>query len=75
MIARRRPLATAEDLRLCPEDARMEVVRGAVVEKAAPTGEHADAQSYVTLLIKGPFQRRPGSGGGPGGWWILTEVD
>ncbi len=75
MSARAHPLATADDLLRSPEGARMEVVRGALVEKAAPTGEHADAQSYVALLIKGPFQRRPGGGGGPGGWWILTEVD
>jgi Uma2 family endonuclease len=53
----------------------MEVVRGALVEKAAPTGEHGDAQSFVVLLLKGPFQRRVGGPGGPGGWWILTEVD
>jgi hypothetical protein len=72
--ARALSLATADDLVRSPGGARMEVVRGALVEKAAPSGEHADAQSYVALLIKGPFQRRPGSGG-PGGWWILTEVD
>ena len=75
MAARPSSLATAEDLLRAPEDARLEVVRGVLVEKAAPSGEHADAQSYVTLLIKGPFQRRPGGPGGPGGWWILTEVD
>jgi len=74
MSARARPLATAADLVRAFAGARLEVVRGALVEKAAPTGEHADAQSYIALLIKGPFQRRPG-GGGPGGWWILTEVD
>jgi Uma2 family endonuclease len=74
MSARVRPLATAKDLAASSDEARLEVVRGALVEKAAPTGEHADAQSYVALLIKGPFQRKPGAGG-PGGWWILTEVD
>jgi hypothetical protein len=58
-----------------PDDARREVLRGVVVEKAAPTAEPADAQSYVALLVKGPFQRRPGGSGGPGGWWILTEAD
>jgi Uma2 family endonuclease len=74
MSARARALATAEDLLGLPGEARMEVVRGALVEKAAPSAEHADAQSFIAVLIKGPFQRRPG-GGGPGGWWILTEAD
>jgi Uma2 family endonuclease len=75
MSARAHLPATAEDLLRSPDDARREVVRGVIVEKAAPTGEHADAQSYVALLVKGPFQRRPGGPGGPGGWWILTEAD
>ena len=54
MAARPSSLATAEDLLRAPEDARLEVVRGVLVEKAAPSGEHADAQSYVTLLIISP---------------------
>lgn len=64
------PLATAADLR---EDDRCEVIAGAVVEKAAPSFEHADAQSGLAAELKGPFQR--GRGGGPGGWWIATEVE
>jgi Uma2 family endonuclease len=73
--ARARPAATAEDLLRLTGDRRMEVIGGALVEKAAPTGEHSNAQSFVATLIKGPFQRRPGGSGGPGGWWILTEAD
>jgi Uma2 family endonuclease len=68
-------MALAADLVRLDDDRRHEIVRGAIVEKAEPTGEHADAQSYVATLIKGPFQRPPGGSGGPGGWWILTEVD
>jgi Uma2 family endonuclease len=75
MSSTARALATAEDLLRLPGDARMEVIHGALVEKAAPTGEHGDAQSFVVLLLKGPFQRRGGGSGGPGGWWIPTEVD
>ncbi|HEX4449143.1 MAG TPA: Uma2 family endonuclease [Polyangiaceae bacterium] len=75
MSARAPRLATAEDLVRFPDDARREIVRGAIVEKAAPSAEHADAQSALALLIKGPFQRKPGGPGGPGGWWILTDVD
>ncbi len=65
-------LATAEDLvRL---EGRFEVLHGAVVERAAPTPAHANAQAAMIGLVRGPFHRKPG-GGGPGGWWILTECD
>jgi|SRR5579859_7817312 len=69
-----RRLATSVDLADLPDGSRAEVIRGAIVEKAAPSAEHGDAQSQLAVLIKGPFQRPPG-GGGPGGWWILTEVE
>jgi Uma2 family endonuclease len=49
-------------------------VGGVLVEKAAPSGEHGDAQAGIVGAIRGPFQRRPG-GGGPGGWYIATEVE
>ena len=55
-----------------PDDSRAEVVRGAIVEKAAPSFEHGDAQSSLAELLKPPFQR---GRGGPGGWWIATEVE
>lgn len=64
--------ATAADLAALPDEKRAEVVRGAIVEKAAPSFEHGDAQSAIAELLKGPFQR---GRGGPGGWWIGTEVE
>lgn len=67
-------LATATDLAGLPPGVEAEVIRGAIVERAAPSAEHGDAQSQLAVLIKGPFQRRPGRGG-PGGWWVLTEVE
>jgi Uma2 family endonuclease len=51
-----------------------ELIDGTIVEKAAPSGEHAGAQTGIILTIGGPFQRGAGRGG-PGGWWILTEVE
>jgi Uma2 family endonuclease len=69
-----RRLATAVDLARLPEGANAEVIHGAIVERGAPSAEHGDAQSQLAVLIKGPFQRPPGRGG-PGGWWILTEVE
>ena len=67
-----KPLATASDLVSLPDEVRAEVVRGVVTEKAAPTFEHGDAQSSLAGVLKDPFQR---GRGGPGGWWIATEVD
>jgi Uma2 family endonuclease len=58
-----------------PESQRFhEFVGGELIEKAAPSGEHGDAQAGVVSAVRPPFQRRLG-GGGPGGWWIATEVE
>jgi Uma2 family endonuclease len=66
---------TLEDWLTLPHDARIELIDGEFVEKAAPTFEHGRAQGHTAGLIGGPFDRRPGGPGGPGGWWIATEVD
>ena len=67
--------ATLDDFWKIPEGQRFhELVAGELSEKAAPSGEHGDAQAGVVGAIRSPFQRRPG-GGGPGGWWIATEVE
>ncbi|MBA2542581.1 MAG: Uma2 family endonuclease [Deltaproteobacteria bacterium] len=70
--ARRTNAATASDLAALPDKQPAEVIRGAIVEKAAPSYEHGDAQSSLAELLKPPFQR---GRGGPGGWWIATEVE
>ena len=68
-----RKLATARDLIELGE-ARAEIVRGVIVYKAEPSAEHADAQLGLGSFVRQHFHRQPGHGG-PGGWWILTEVD
>ena len=71
-----RKLATAGDLLAQPGDRALEVIHGALVEKAAPAGEHGDAQLGLGEVLRRGFHRRSGGGGGlPGGWWILVEVD
>src|SRR5262245_10294507 len=71
--ARRR--ATPEDFWAIAEAERFhELIGGELIEKAAPSGEHGDAQAGVVGAIRLPFQRPPGRGG-PGGWWIATEVE
>ena len=71
----RRP-ATFEDLLAIPEDERFhELIDGEIVEKTAPSGEHANAEGAVLGAVRPAFHRRSGGGGLPGGWWILIEVD
>jgi Uma2 family endonuclease len=68
-------VATLDDFWGIAEDQRFhELVGGELVRKANPSGEHGDAQAGVVGAVRLPFQRRPGSGG-PGGWWIATEVE
>jgi len=70
----RRP-ATLADLLALPDGERFhEILDGELVRKAGPSFEHGNAQSGVIANVRVAFQRPPGSGG-PGGWWIVTEVE
>jgi Uma2 family endonuclease len=62
-------LATVADL---DGERAVEIVRGAIVEKANPSFEHGESQVALSQVI-GVFRRRGGDG--PGGWWIAVEVD
>lgn len=71
-----RSKATADDFWAIPEGERFhELYAGEVVRKSTPTNEHGDAQAGVVGALRVPFQRKPGGGRGPGGWWISTEVE
>lgn len=67
-------LATYEDLLALPEDVRAEVLAGDLVTSPAPLPRHSKAQGALRRFIGGPFDDDDGRGG-PGGWWILLEVD
>jgi Uma2 family endonuclease len=69
-----RKMATFEDLLKLPDDARAEILDGVVTTPPPPLPEHGRAQRSVSRYIGGPFDDDDGRGG-PGGWWILTEVD
>ena len=66
---------TLADWLALPEDARIELIDGEFVEKAASTFEHGNAQGGTVGALRGPFHRKPGGPGKPGGWWIALEVD
>jgi Uma2 family endonuclease len=67
--------ATLDDFWAISEGERFhELIGGELIEKAAPSGEHGDAQAGVVGAVRAPFQR-PAGRGGPGGWWIATEVE
>lgn len=66
--------ATYDDLLALPEDARAEVIGGELLMSPAPLPRHAKAQGALRSLIGKPFDDDD-SRGGPGGWWILLEVD
>jgi Uma2 family endonuclease len=65
-------LATAADLPVERDRHAHEIVAGTIVEKAAPTFEHGDAQRAASSFAD-RFHR--GGGDGPSGWWIGVEVD
>jgi Uma2 family endonuclease len=70
----RRP-ASLEDFWAIPEAERFhELIGGEIVPKATPSGEHGVAQAGIVGAVHSPFQRAPGGGGRPGGWWIAIEV-
>jgi Uma2 family endonuclease len=66
---------TLQDWLAQPEDARFELVDGELIQKAAPGFEHGRAQGCTFSAVNGPFARRLGGAGGPGGWWFGAEVD
>lgn len=66
---------TISDWLAQPDDARLELIDGEFVEKAAPTFEHGMAQGAVATSLRPSFSRRLGGPNGPGGWWIGTEID
>ncbi len=76
MSAPARKPATEADFFAIPEHERWhELYDGQVVERAAPSGEHSNAQSGVISILKPRYQRRGGGPEGPGGWWIYSEAE
>lgn len=69
-----RRLATYDDLLALPEDVKAEVIHGSVVTLPSALPRHSNVQRALASFIGRPFHDDDGRGG-PGGWWILLEVD
>lgn len=69
----RRP-ATYDDILALPEDVRAELIGGEVVVAPSPLPRHSRVQRVLGSFVGGPFDDDDGRGG-PGGWWILMDVD
>jgi Uma2 family endonuclease len=66
-------LATWEDLLTTPDDGRVwEVLGGSLEAQPRPRPVHGRTQVRLAAELDGPFDR---GRGGPGGWWLLFEVD
>ncbi len=67
--------ATFDDFWAIPEADRFhELIAGEILPKATPSGAHGDAQAGIIGVLRSPYHRSSGRGG-PGGWWIMTEVE
>jgi Uma2 family endonuclease len=67
-------LATYDDLLALADGVRGEVLGGVLLTPPSPLPRHARAQRALGHALGGPFDDDDGRGG-PGGWWILPEVD
>ena len=66
--------ATVEELLALPNERAAEIIDGALVEKAAPSIQHGQAQGWLLSVLLPAFNRRSG-GAVPGGWWLAPEVE
>jgi Uma2 family endonuclease len=58
-----------------PEEARLELIDGVLLAKAAPSFDHGRAQLVLGSRLGDQYDRRPGDPRGPGGWRIGSEID
>lgn len=72
--AARRPATLEELASLRDRGHAVELIDGEIVPKAPPKPEHGDAQVTLGALLY-PFKRKAGGPRGPGGWWLMSEVE
>lgn len=69
-----RKLATYDDLLALPESVKAEIIHGSIMTMRSPRPRHSNVQRALGRFVGGPFHDDDGFGG-PGGWWIFTDVD
>ncbi len=69
-----RKLATYADLETLPEGEHHEIIGGDLVTFTSGLPRHSRAQRVLGSVVGGSFDDDDGRGG-PGGWWILPEMD
>lgn len=74
MPSQARRLATYDDLLAQREDVRAEIREGMIENLPAPLPSHGRVQRSLAHFVGGPYDDDDGLGG-PGGWWLFTEVD
>lgn len=67
-----RKKASIDDLLQLGDEVRAELIEGEIVIQAMPSAERSEAQTRLIEHLS-PFNRTGGPGG-PGGWWIRTEI-
>jgi len=67
-------LADWSDIAVLDDGVRAQIVGGElVIEEMAPGPEHSVTAGMLSAELMPPFYL--GRGGGPGGWWIMVEID
>src|SRR5581483_11657346 len=67
--------ATYAELCEVPDHLVAEILDGELVTSPRPASPHARAAMALGGTLFDPFDRPPGSGDRPGGWWILFEPE
>jgi Uma2 family endonuclease len=67
--------ATYADLLEVPEHLVAEIIDGELVTSPRPALPHALAASALGSVLFDRFNRPPGGGDAPGGWWVLYEPE
>lgn len=66
--------ATYADLEALADGTRAEIMAGEIIVQPRPKPRHSKTVRALGSYIGGPYDDDDGDGG-PGGWWILPEVD
>jgi Uma2 family endonuclease len=70
-----RKRATYEDLRKVPSTMIAQIINGVLYATPRAAPPHASTALAVGTDLSGPFHRKAGGPGGPGGFWVLDEPE